>query len=715
MNNIKKTKNYCMIGHVSILTSKTKEGNKGKSNSDIIKERKPSQRIMSLLTSFEQKDYKKNYVFKNYSKTIKNKKPIEQFKYYLENNPVVINDNELLVGGIFLRFKDIKMELKAGNAFKRVIGDSYFSTGVKGYSIRTPPGYKNIIKFGFAGLRDKSLRLLKKEKDPEKIKFLENSAKANDLACKFIAKYSEEALRKSKTEKNLSRKRELLKIAKCCHDISVREPRHFYEGVQIIWFTKVFGAVGGLGRFDQYLWKLFKKDLKEGRLNYEGALDLIEDFWIKCNLWNQGWTAPNDSWQHITLSGLKPNGGDGTNDLTYLCLQAQYDLKLPEPKVSVRFSGKHPEGLVAETCKVLRLGLGMPSIYNDKVVIPGLKRLGISLKDARDYTNNGCSEIILDGNSTTCFAQINLLDILNKTIRKKAFSNFKDLLDTYKVEIEKEIQIPEVNSVTHPLLASTMDDCLLKGSGNCARYILKGSLANATPNAVDGLAAINKLVFEDKKLSLNKFIKALDSNFKDNSIRHLIINVPKYGNDESYADLIAKDIAEYFCDAVLRKYPNKKGDNIKVSPGLLAFDVQYLRHMDASPDGRKKGEHVANAISPAIGRDLKGPTAVINSARKIDFRKASYGSVLDMVFYSGLFSQQTEDRFVDFIRTFLKYPSTATLHVNFLDIELLKAVQKDPKNPAYKNIIVRVWGFSAYFVDLDKDLQDHIIKRTQFM
>jgi formate C-acetyltransferase len=235
-------------------------------------------------------------------------------------------------------------------------------------------------------------------------------------------------------------------------------------------------------------------------------------------------------------------------------------------------------------------------------------------------------------------------------------------------------------------------------------------------NAADGLAAIKRLVFDEKSLTWAQLHAALESDFVGCEwLRHRLLNrAPKYGNDEEEVDAILKEVAEHFCDAVHESSGNRPGPGLKLAPGFMTFGVHSRRFLPATPDGRHRGENVASSFSPGLGRDRSGPTAVLRSAGKVDLRKAGHGSVLDIAFHpSALGGAGGVGRLASFVRTFLELPCTTTLQLNMIDRDTLLAARANPTDPQYRTLLVRVWGFSAVFVALDPALQQHVIERTE--
>jgi formate C-acetyltransferase len=429
----------------------------------------------------------------------------------------------------------------------------------------------------------------------------------------------------------------------------------------------------------------------------------------------------NDSLRNMTLGGQTPEGTDACNELTFACLRAAARLMLPEPKVNVRLFTGSSHGLLRACCRVMAKGINTVAVYNDEVAIPALMRLRIPLEEARDYCNDGCQELIIGGRTFSRFAVQDALSALSELVLGEArdrYPTFQDVMRAFKDRlIELAPAEPRGNgSITFPFFAATVDDCLQEASPTGARYSIWGSILGEVGSTADGLAAIDKLIYRDRVLSWADLASALEANYEGNEpLRQMLLNrAPKYGNDVDAVDRIAKEIAEYYCDAVQGNGRNREGYGPKEAAGFMLFILQCKNLLPASPDGRRKGDPVATSLSPAPGRDRSGPTAALRSAAKIDLTRASYGSVLDIALNKSVVQDEDGfDKFVSLVDSFLTLPATTTLQVNVIDRETLLKAREDPHAPEYRTLIVRVWGFSAAFVDLSPTLQDHVLSRTE--
>ena len=579
------------------------------------------------------------------------------------------------------------------------------------------PGHAKIIRMGYTAIRQRAEEKLATETDPDRRDFLEATALTYRAASEFAAKHAVHARALARVTPESERRAELERMGDVCQEIATGVATSFQAGLQVIWFTFIFGGRGSIGRFDQWLYPLYAADLESGRLNQVQAQELLENYFIKVNYF-----APNnDSLRNIAMAGQTPDGEDACNALTIMCLKASGKLMLPEPKLNVRFfSGSSPE-LLELSCRLTCKGLSNPAYFNDEVAIPGLLQLGIPIEDARDYCNDGCSELIIGGKSTIRFQCVNTLNLLNETVARALeapFGSFADVMDDFLKRVEGQIptEPAEPRPVTFPYFAASLEDCLEQASVTGARYSIRGRILSQLGNVADGLAAIKRFICEEQSLTWEELGAALANDYEGSErLRQRILNrAPKFGNDDDEVDDIIRAVAEHFCDRLLERVDNGPGPGTKTAPGFMAFGIHGQRGTPATPDGRRQGDNVANSLSPAPGRDRNSPTAVLKSVSKMDLRRAGHGSVLDIAFHpTALRGEEGFQKFVAFVRTFLDMPCTTTLQVNMVDRDQLLAARDNPEDPQFRTLLVRVWGWSAVFVELDPALQEHVIERTE--
>jgi formate C-acetyltransferase len=661
------------------------------------------------------------------------------FAALLEASEPFIQDEEWIVGGCLATPAE----------------GSQFDLGQ--YDPHYPPSHARILRMGLAGIRDHAQERVARETDPEKREFLEAVTIAYDAACGYVAKHARCASEMAARETDPCRRGELERIAAVCDELAVGLPSSFHAALQLVQFTRVLGASGCIGRFDQWMYPYYEQDVSAGVLSRQEAQELVECFIVKLNQfgtaceppfyvvpWCWGWGVHdgdpqvleavearegenldllhrNDSMRNVTLGGQTPEGQDACNELTLVCLRAAGRLMLPEPKVNVRFYEGSPPHLLRACCRLLAKGLNSLAVYNDDVAIPALLRLGIPLEDARDYCNDGCQELIVGGRSFSRFTVYDALSALRETVLSEAtdeYPTFREAMRAFEARLVRFAPAEPRGDgpITFPFFAASVDDCLEAASSTGARYSIWGSILGDVGNAADGLAAIEQLIYRDRVLSWAELASALQADYQGfEPLRQRLRNrAPKYGNDVDGVDHIAREIVDCFCDAVQGNRRNRAGYGPKEAAGFMLFILQCKNLLPASPDGRRQGEPIATALSPAIGMDRSGPTAVLKSASKIDLTRASFGSTLDLAMNTSIVQDEGGfERFVSLVDSFLTLPSTVTLQVNMIDRDTLLKARADPDAPQYRNLIVRVWGFSAAFVELSPELQDHVLARTE--
>ncbi|MFH1567401.1 MAG: pyruvate formate lyase family protein, partial [Gemmatimonadota bacterium] len=594
------------------------------------------------------------------------------------------------------------------------------------YDPHYPPGYAVLLRKGLPGIRDEAHRRLQGELDPQKRDFLGGVAVAYDAACRYVERYGRYAEDLAVLEADASRASELLGIAATCRALAAGPPATFRAGLQLLQFTRALGGYGCIGRFDQWLYPLYRGDVDAGRLSQEEAQELLECLFVKLNHFaGTGPATPragvgNDTLRNIALAGQTPDGRDACNELTYMCLQASGRLMLPEPKLNVRFFAGSPPRLVRACCQVLAKGANTLAVFNDEVAVPALERQGIPLEEARDYCNDGCSELIMGGKGTIRFQVHDALPVLTALALEAEdgrYATFDEVMAQFQARVADFIPPDhgEPRPITHPFFAATIEDCLAEASPAAARYAINGTILAQVGNAADGLAAIRKHVCEEGTLTWPELARALRDGFDGHEpLRQLLRNrSAKYGNDDDYVDGIVREIAEGFCDQVHGRARNPRGPGPKRAPGFMAFGIHHKSDTPASPDGRRRGEPTANSFSPAVGMDRSGPTAALRSAAKVDLTRASHGSVLDLALHSSLVRGDGHfEKFVALLAAFLEMRSVATLQLNVVDRDTLLRAQANPEAPEFRTLIVRVWGFSAVFVELPEGLQEHVVART---
>jgi pyruvate formate-lyase/glycerol dehydratase family glycyl radical enzyme len=578
-----------------------------------------------------------------------------------------------------------------------------------------------------------------------------------DALILFARRHAEKARELMKTEQAVQRKQELAMIAEVCTHVPAHPPRNFWEALQMYWFIHL-GVITELnvwdsfnpGRLDVNLYPFFKKDLATGSLTRGSAAELLQCFWIKFN--NQpappkvGVTeeqsATYQDFALINTGGILKDGSDAVNELSFLILDVLEEMHMMMPSTCVQLSTSNPEEFLLRAVRVVKRGFGQPSFFNTDAVIQEFLRAGKTLDDARQGGPSGCVTISAFGKeSCTLTGYMNWPKILEITMHNgkdpntqkqvgtqtgdpRTFACFEDLLDAYKKQLRYFVDLKiEGNNVIErqyaeympsPFMSLLMDDCISRGKD----YHDGGPRYNATyiqgvgmGTITDALSAIQYLVYDHQKLTMDELLHVLDSNFKENEpVRQMLLNIPpKYGNDDDYADDLARAVFDAYFE-VLDGRDNTKGDKYRVNLLPTTAHIYFGQKTGATANGRKAGEPLSDGVSPSQGADHNGPTAVIKSVAKIDHLKTG-GTLLNQKFMPAVL--QDEVGIKDLAHLIRAYFRLNGHHIQFnvIDADTLRNAQKYPDK--YRDLIVRVAGYSDYFVDLGRDLQNEIISRTE--
>ena len=574
---------------------------------------------------------------------------------------------------------------------------------------------------------------------------------------RFAERYAEKASEMASAEKDSQRKKELKKISEVCSHVPAHSPRNFWEALQMYWFVHL-GVITELntwdsfnpGRLDQHLYPFYKKGLEEGMLTQEKAKELLECFWVKFN--NQpappkvGITLAESGtytdFANINNGGLKADGSDGVNDLTYLILDVIDEMRLLQPSTNIQLSKKSPDRFLKRAGEIIRKGWGQPSVFNAEEVIEEMLRQGKSLEDARCGGTSGCVETGAFGKESYILTgYFNLVKVLEITLNngidpqtgKKIgvesgeatqFSSFEELLAAFKRQLHYfiEIKIRGNNIIERlyatympaPFLSIIISDCIEKGkdyNAGGARYNTDYIQGVGIGTITDSLSTIKYHVFDRKNINMKKLKETLKDNFiSQEEIRQLFLNkTPKYGNDDDYADDIMKLVFNAFYEEVSGR-KNTKGGVYRINMLPTTCHIYFGSVVGATPDGRRTGKPLSEGISPVQGADRLGPTAVIKSAAKMDQVKTG-GTLLNQKFTPRLLEgEEGINSLAHLIRAYFKLGGHH-IQFNVISADTLRTAQKEPEK--YRNLIVRVAGYSDYFNNLSKTLQDEIISRTE--
>jgi len=670
--------------------------------------------------------------------------------------------------------KDIVIPFWKGKTIREKIFSQVDQEWVDAYSAgiytefmeQRAPGHtvagKNIWNMGFLDFKKRiqtSIENLDFYNDPEafsKREQLRGMDIASDAIIMYAKRHSEKARNLAGNESNPIRIKELEKIAEICSHVPAQAPRTFWEALQHYWFIHL-GVITEYntwdafnpGRLDQHLYPFYMKDMSDGTLTKEGAVELLQAFWIKFN--NQpappkvGVTAEESStytdFCNINLGGLKEDGSDGVNELSYVLLDVIEDMRILQPSSNVQISEKTPEDFIKRALKIVKTGFGQPSVFNADVIVQELTRQGKSLLDARNGGASGCVETGAFGKEAYILTgYFNLVKILEITLHNgndpltskqvgiktgdpTSFKTFDELLKAYTKQIKHFVDIKIKGNLIieriwaqnpSPFLSIIIDDCIVKGkdyNDGGAKYNTSYIQIVGIGSITDCLSSLKYNVYDNNIYTMGQLLGVLKNNFEGfEEIRQkLISRTPKYGNDNDYADLITQQIFEIVYNAIDGR-SNTRGGVHRINLLPTTVHIYFGKVTGATPDGRKAFTPLSEGISPVQGMDINGPTSVIKSAGKIDHLRTG-GSLLNQKFSPKFFSSESGiNNVAHLIRSYFKMGGHH-IQFNVVSANTLRAAQKNPEQ--YHNLIVRVAGYSDYYINLGNDLQDEIIKRTE--
>ena len=782
------------------------------------------------------------------------------FAHILHNIPIIIRDNELIVGSstiaprgcqTFPEFsyewleaeldtvatrtadpfeiaEETKAELKEADKYWKGKTTSELATSYMApeaikaieHNIFTPGNYFyngvghvtvnywEVLETGFEGIMEKA----QKELDgcsvgdgnyARKSHFLE----AVILSCKavidYAGRYAKLAQEMAAQTSDPVRKQELFVIAENCSRVPAKGAQNFYEACQSFWFVQQLlqmessGHSISPGRFDQYMYPYYKKDMEAGTITREFAQELMDCIWVKLNDLNKCRDAASAEgfagyslFQNLIAGGQNKEGEDVTNDLSVMCIQASMHVHLPAPSLSVRVWNGSPHEFLIKAAELTRTGIGLPAYYNDEVIIPALQNRGLSLEDAREYNIIGCVEPQKAGKTegwhdAAFFNMCRPLELVFSNGMDKGemvgiptgdvtqMKTFDEFFDAYKKQMEycisllvnadNAIDVAHAERCPLPFLSCMIDDCLKEGKSvqeGGAVYNFTGPQGFGIANMADGLFAIRKLVYEDKKVSMKELKEALAWNYdkgldaqsagdmtemimkamqkagrnvdastaegllktfmgmkpgeqktqRFKEIHDMIDEVPKFGNDIPEVDYFAREVA-YTYSKPLQKYNNPRGGKFQAGLYPVSANVPLGGQTGATPDGRYAHTPVADGVSPSAGKDVKGPTAAATSVSRLDHFIVSNGTLFNQKFHpSALSGREGLEKFVALIRGYFDQKGMH-MQFNVVDRQTLLDAQEHPEK--YKHLVVRVAGYSALFTTLSRSLQDDIIRRTE--
>ena len=784
----------------------------------------------------------------------------EAFAHILRNIPIIIRDNELIVGSStiaprgcqtfpefsyqwledeldtvatrtadpFYIAEETKAELRevhkywkgktsselatsymAPEAIKAIEHNiftpgNYFYNGVGHVTVK----YEEVLAIGYKGIIDKARAELEKcqvgdGNYAKKSHFLNAVIVSCQAVIEYAERYAELASQMAAECTDPVRKQELLQISENCSRVPANGATSFYEACQSFWFVQQLLQVESSGhsispgRFDQYMYPYYKADIDKGVITREAAQELLDCIWVKLNDLNKVRDAASAEgfagyslFQNLIVGGQDKYGNDVTNDLSVMCILASKHVHLPMPSLSIRVWNGSPHELLIKAAELTRTGIGLPAYYNDEVIIPALQNRGLTLEDAREYNIIGCVEPQKAGKTdgwhdAAFFNMCRPLELVFSNGMDKGelvgiqtgdvtkMTTFEEFFDAYKKQMEycislmvnadNAIDVAHAERVPLPYESCMVDDCLNRGLSvqeGGAVYNFTGPQGFGIANMADSLYAIRKLVYEDKKVSMEEYKQALAWNYdkgldqqsvsdmsemilkgmqdagmavntdtakavlqtvmrlkptedqlrRFTEIHHMIDEVPKFGNAIDDVDYFARDVA-YTYSRPLQKYMNPRGGHYQAGLYPVSANVPLGGQTGATPDGRYAHTPVADGVSPSAGKDVKGPTAAATSVSRLDHFIVSNGTLFNQKFHpSALAGREGLEKFVALIRTFFDQKGMH-MQFNVVDRETLLDAQKHPEN--YAHLVVRVAGYSALFTTLSRSLQDDIIRRTE--
>ncbi len=621
--------------------------------------------------------------------------------------------------------------------------------------------YNKLVSDGLEGIMKHVKKKMKEMDltDPDSMKrkhFYDACLSMCKSAIVYANRYSKLALQMAEEEKDPQRKEELLKISEVCARVPQFPARDFYEALQSIWFWQVLVQVYDNavsitpGRFDQYVYPFYEKDLQSGALTKEGAQELLEAFWVKftepIKIYRAADAASHAGYpmgQNLVVGGVGSDGLDVTNDLSYRCLEAHSHMLLMQPNFSVRVHNKSPYIFLKKAAEAIRLGNGMPQVVNDEVFIPALTNIGVPIQEARNYAPVGCIENtplntwgrcnggyfnltkVVELTLSNGWCNISKKQVAPKTGDARKFMSFEELKDAFAKQMEycvknnvlwnNMLDMIHNEKLPVPLTSMLVGDCVEKGmdvTSGGARYNWTAPLAIGIANAGNSLMGIKKAVFDDHICSMEEMVDALENDFEGKEFlrQYLINKVPHYGNDLPEVDAMTKYATDVYFDK-LQGHKTYHGGEFVGSLVPVSSFVAFGEKTGATPDGRHSGDPLADGISPSNGTDLNGPTAVLKSVCTLDQFRCPNGVIFNLKLDPGPI--QTEEglaKFVDLIRTYIDLKG-GHIQFNVVSADTLKEAQKNPAQ--YKGLVVRVAGYSAFFNELSAEVQNGIIGRTE--
>ena len=699
--------------------------------------------------------------------------------------PIAVWPGQLIAGSITLPEEDLFL---TGDLPDYATLEEKEKASSKGYTVNSivghiVPSYPKLLQKGITGIRNDAKLSLKTAKTDSSAAFFKACIIVMDALEILAKRHSDHCTDLALSHPDPKRATELRSMAADLSYAPLNPAKSFSQAVSAIWFGHFAFQLSGnglaIGRFDQHVWSYLEADLKQNAITNERAQELVDCFFLKFNERaldnsitfantdieqrqknNEAKWAKRDPFAHAThrvnvrdeadstnhwlqnviVGGVDTDGFDATNPVTYMCLEAFDRNRMTNPCITVRLHSNTPPELYEKSCKTLLNGGGSPAFFNDDVIIPALVKWGIPIEDARDYTNDGCWEVILAGKNDFYFDRFNMLRCLEWALNRgksrvdgkqeapdpgdpSALSSYEEVYNAFLTELYYEIdglmeknhrQFGERYDIAPvPLLSALLDGPMEMGNDMTkagAKYVTYGLIAEGVSHVIDSLAAIKKVIFEEKAAVMQELISALDDNFKGHEqLRAKLLSAPKYGRNEKYADEIGKDVFEKFANETARL--NKKYNNMIFLPGAGTFSwyIAIGEGCGPSPDGRLANEAVSSNLSPSAGVMTRGITGAIISHASFDMLNLPVGSPNDLRLSEKLVaSEEGMKRLIGLIKSFISLGGNM-MTITIADTELLKKAQENPEQ--YRDLRVRMGGWSAYFTMLSKEQQEYHIQK----
>ncbi|MCL1793836.1 MAG: hypothetical protein FWG34_08195 [Oscillospiraceae bacterium] len=649
-----------------------------------------------------------------------------------------IYENDLIVGSIYGKFSDKYAPAERERA-ARVAG-SYGKNSFWTNADHFAPDYETPLKIGVGAMIGKIKKSMARyQKNPKKQKFLNAALISMSAFSGMIAGYGEAARKKARENGSA----ELLEAADICEKIAHHKPESFREALQLVWLIHLSFLYEGryamaLGRLDSYLYPFYKKD----KISPERALELVECMLYKIH--ESSVYSGGDDVVNIAIGGVKRNGEDAVNELSYIILEAVKNCGVPGPNLSARISAKNPDRFLDECLKVIATGIGYPALMNDEVNVAALSRYGYKTEDCRDYCMVGCIENFIAGRqppwsdgrfNSPMYIDLALNNGTNTMIglasgpatgEASDFHTMEKFLEALRAQMEcgiaeymaifnNEASRYDKTMYSQPYLSCYCRDCIGRGldirDGGALYKSAHSPCCMGIGTVADSLAAIEMAVYKDKIATLEELRDALAANFEGfGEMKNYLLKAPKYGNDDEVADKYAKWFVEAHYD-LYRKHKTFDGGGVYVAIASNVANIPAGLEVAATPDGRGRGEPLSDASSPTHGMDKNGLTSALLSCSKPDFTKAACGTVLNVKFTDEMLKGEARKKIADLFRVYFERGGQEA-QINCVSKETLEKASKNPEN--YSGLVVRVSGFSAYYTQLSAPVQKDILERTEY-